>query len=214
MRRILDEIQKVSEIDSIILSNNNPEIRIEDWIGDYTNEITVINQPIPTLYTIRFEIAYKTSYEYFFCPDDDVFLSHQQINNMLCYLQENPTVPHGIWGQIRAYRDGDYWLGPDVKQINCEVDVLNRAYFFTHAHMARVMELSNALGHNSINEAIFMEDVLLSFSGATRPLCHDIGPIAECLTSNSHGIATHTKAGFAETRLDGYQRLVTITGRI
>jgi hypothetical protein len=208
MQKIIDFINKVDRVEKIILSNNNPDIKIEEWVNEQ-DKLTIINQKEKTLYTKRFEIAASLGYKYFFCPDDDIFLLPAQINHVLDKLQENPHVAHGVYGQIGVYINGelDMQKGSGVFGVSCEVDVLNRAYFFTSEHIKKCMLLVNEMGWHSINEAIYMEDSLISFSGSGKPICHNVGHIFDCETSTQQGVATYLEENFSNIRLDGYLKL-------
>jgi hypothetical protein len=211
MQRIVDAVLDVSEIERVILSNNNPDIDIREWV-DGRGVVEIINQPVRMLYTKRFEIANAVDCPFFFCPDDDTFLSSDQIRFLLDQLRRKPAVAHGMYGQLSAFRDGRFCLASGAHGVTCELDILNRVYCFTKQHLDRVMELSRRLGHASVNEAIYMEDVLLSHAGAARPICHDIGPFDQCPTSDLVGIATYKEDGFSEIRERGYRQLRELLG--
>lgn len=213
MDRILREIAKVPEITRVILSNNNPEVDIHAWLHPEDYAVEVVSQPEPTLHTKRYDIALDIpDYEYFFCPDDDVFLTAAQISELIAHLKANPQVPHGMHGQIKSFFGQTLGLTPDVISMDCEVEVLNRIFFFTRAHLLRMVELARAMGYPGINEARFLDDVILSFSGDGLPLCHAIGDIAECPTSNSIGIASWREHDFFRIRHEGFLHLNAIVG--
>lgn len=212
MDRILRQTAEVAEISRIVLSNNNPEINIFDWIDPTAYPVEVIQQERRCLYTKRFDIASRLDHDYFFCPDDDVFLSPQQISFLIDKLKRDPAVPHGMAGQIKTFSLTGVELQSGVVDIDCEVEILNRSYFFTRQHVQRMLELMRAVGLPSLEEARFMDDVLLSFSGNGLPRCHAIGPVADCETSHTPGIATWKEDGFYEFRLRELIRLTGIVG--
>lgn len=213
MDRILREIAKVPDITRVILSNNNPDVDIHAWINPQDYAVEVVSQPVHTLHTKRYDIALDIpDYEYFFCPDDDVFLTAEQITTLIGHLKANPAVPHGMHGQIKAFFGQTVALTPDVISMDCEVEVLNRIFFFTRAHLLRMVELAQAMGYPGINEARFLDDVILSFTGDGLPLCHDIGEIAECETSNAVGIASWREHDFFRIRHEGFLQLYSIVG--
>lgn len=213
MDRILREIARVPDITRVILSNNNPEVDIHAWIKPQDYAVEVVSQPVPTLHTKRYDIALDIpDYDYFFCPDDDVFLTAEQISELITHLKNNPAVPHGMHGQIKAFFHQQLALTPDVISTDCEVEVLNRIFFFTRTHLLRMVELAQAMGYPGINEARFLDDVILSFSGDGLPLCHNIGEIAECPTSNAEGIASWREHDFFRIRHEGFLQLNAIVG--
>lgn len=213
MDRIIRNALESKYIDKIILSNNNPEVNLTEWLSLEEYDIELINQPVPTLYTKRWEIASERDYPFFFCPDDDLFLTAEQIDYVLEALFTNPAVPHGIAGQIKCFRQGKPFLDSDVVRVDSEVDVLNRCYFFSKAHIETTLRLAKEVGYSNINEARYMEDGLMSFSGASRPLIHDVGELASCPTSVQKGVATWREDEFTQTRINGYLKLQALTGR-
>ncbi|MEE1676086.1 hypothetical protein SNR37_001413 [Agarivorans aestuarii] len=209
IRRILDS----KYIDKIVLSNNNPEVCIEEWLNLDDYEVEIINQPIPTLYTMRWQVASEQQHDFFFCPDDDLYLTGSQIDQLIEELFANPSVPHGVVGQLKCYRNGQPFLDSDVGRVNCEIDILNRTYFFTKQQVLRTLELAKELGYEDINSTRFMDDVLLSFSGDSRPIIHHVGDLDSCETSVQKGVATWREDNFIDTRVEGYMKLQAITGR-
>lgn len=217
MDRIIRQTLASKYVSRIVLSNNNPDVNIEEWLtmDEYRIKPEIINQPVATLYTIRWSIAAAQSgYDYFFCPDDDLYLSGDQIDQVLAELFKRPQVPHGVVGQLRCFRDGKPFLDSDVGRVDCEIDILNRCYFFTKAHVQRTLELCQLMGYQNIADTRFMDDLLLSFSGEQRPLIHHVGELQSCPSSIQKGIATWREDNFANTREDGYMRLQRITGRL
>lgn len=215
MNIMLREIMAVPEISKVILSNNNPEVDIYQWVDESLQDrVEIISQPVHTLYTKRFEIAMEEKFSYFFCPDDDVFLSSSQISYLLNQLKKSPQVPHGFYGQVKTFMGGEVGLASGICGIDCEVDVLNRGYFFTNKHLFNLKKLLIKYGFDNINQAKFMEDVLMSFCGDSRPLCHDIGNIKDCPTSHNEEIATFKQDGFDQIRLNGYLKLCDLTQRV
>lgn len=210
--RIVRDLLESKLIDKIIVSNNNPEINIHEWVHIDSPKLELINQSSRQHCIKRFEIAAELPYEYFYCPDDDLFLTPAQTDQLLMQLMKYPHIPHGMYGQTRNFYLQDIFLGSDVFNINCEVDVLNRCYAFTKKHVDKMFELIKALGYSAASEAKFMDDILLSFSGEGLPLCHDLGPFEECPTSGEAGIATWTENGFHDVRIDGYVQLLEIVG--
>lgn len=213
IHRILSNLAAVDDIDKIILSNNNPDINIEDYIKRDEYDIELINQTEHKHCIQRFEIAIKQDFEYFFCPDDDVFLSVQQMNTLIKQLKQQPEKVHGFYGQIQTFSAGEKQFGNGVCNISCEVDILNRAYLFTKQHVLKMFEYAKNLGMADISEAIYIDDLMLSFAGEGRPICHDIGEIEDCDTSHKEGIATFSMPGFDQIRLDRYAQLKKITAR-
>lgn len=199
---IINEILLEPRITKIIVSNNNPDINLSEYI---TTNITLLQQNEHTLYTKRLEIAAAEEYEYFFCPDDDIFLTSKQIGFLLDELLKDPTSIHGVTGQQEiAHRlQSNIWCNKG--QCSQVVQILNRAYFFTKNHAKNAVKRCFLLGFKSLQDAKHLDDVLLSSN--TRCLIHFIGDIAECNTSHLLGIATYKETGFEQTRWEAYKKL-------
>jgi hypothetical protein len=43
-------------------------------------------------------------------------------------------------------------------------------------------------------------DVILSYGSPKKPMCHDLGPLEDCPSSNDPRIAVWRRRGFVETR--------------
>lgn len=213
MQLIVDSLLAVPIISKVILSNNNPEIDITQHITVSHPKFILIEQESAKPANHRFALAAEFAFDYYFCIDDDLFLSAEQIQQLLLALIKQPERVHGMYGQhvIRdgaqlAFRSGIY--GEDT-----EVDVLNRAYAFTRPQLFKMLILSQKMGFRHINDAQFLDDVLLSFSGKGKPLCHDVGVFEDCPTSHAEGIAVFRQATFEEKRIAAYQQLESLQGK-
>lgn len=212
MEAIVAEVCSSERFEKVILSNNNPEIDLRKWFDPAKYPIELIDQPVRTSAAKRFEIALALPHTYYFCPDDDVILTAEQINYLMDALEELPGVPHGIYGQLcQEITDEHVTFQNHVYDMTGFVDVLNRCYAFTHRHMERLHELLGLLGLSDFEQAGIFEDVLLSFSGDGKPVCHDVGFFTSCPTSGDPEIATWNRPGFVETRSSVYRRLVGLT---
>ncbi|TAM54364.1 MAG: hypothetical protein EPN57_07055 [Paraburkholderia sp.] len=195
----------------IVVSNNNPDVHLEQWFDPIDARIEVLNQPTASICAKRFELAMHEPFEYFICPDDDLFLSGKQIETLIGLLKAEPDRVHGVFGEVRSFKAGRLRFGGGIHRIECEVDVLNRSYAFTQAHLLRMNELAVALGYRHVGEALYIDDILLSFSGTGRPVCHDLGELAECPSSDEPGVATYLEPGFDKVRMEAYLRLQQLT---
>lgn len=213
MQRQLDDIAAAPIPNkSVILSNNNPAINIFDYVAPDGPAVTILQQSRRRISAQRYELAREAGSQYFVALDDDLFLSPDQIAALAKKLFEAPTMPHGIWGQkLIAEADGRPGLSWDVvRRVDCQVDVLNRAYAFTNQHVTRFFELLGVLGLANVDELGPADDILISVSGAGRPWCHDLGAIENCPTSNTPGIAFWKDDAFYPWRLDILSRLRAI----
>jgi hypothetical protein len=61
-----------------------------------------------------------------------------------------------------------------------EVDVLTGVFAFTCEHLRRAFELVAKIGVSNLSQLRNGEDILLSFSGRTRPHIHALKPALLC----------------------------------
>jgi hypothetical protein len=81
-----------------------------------------------------------------------------------------------------------------------EIEVLNRVYACSPAQARAAIALAARIGYARWHDVPSCEDVILSYAAPKMPLCHDLGPIEDCPTSNDPGIAIWRRPGFVETR--------------
>jgi hypothetical protein len=209
MDRVILPLCESAAIDKVIVSNNNPEIDLRDALKRVMSEpkVELIQQAHRSICAKRFEIALHQPFDAYLCPDDDLFLTSTQIDALIDALAREPTRVHGVFGEIHSFRDGRLQLGGGICGIECEVDILNRCYAFTRAHLLQMAMLASELGYGDVGNALFVDDMLISHCGDGAPICHDFGPLDSCPTSDMPGIATYKEAGFDEARVATYLRL-------
>jgi hypothetical protein len=207
---ISKSLLKTNLISRIIVSNNNPDIRMEDWFDFTDSRLEFINQNTRRRAGYRFEIAKDLDDEYFIFIDDDLFLTPFQITTVFNALLSNPSVPHGVWGQ-RFWKNGEKISWQDgISNYDGELDVINRTYFLTRLHVNKFTLLIKELGLHSITDLKFGDDIILSFSGDKRPICHDVGFLLNCPTKDSISIAIWKENEFFSYRTEMYEKLLSI----
>jgi hypothetical protein len=197
IQRICAAILELQEVSRIIVSNNNPDIDLKKFLTLKDKRIQLIEQTMKAGSIKRYEIANSISSEMFFSIDDDLFLNKDQIRYLLLKLMENPSAPHGFWGQNYAERGGQILFQDGLVNRETHIDILNRAYFFTHQHSKELMAL---VGRTNTENVGPCDDLFLSFSGDVTPFSHDIGGVHECPTSNEKGIAQWQDPDFLRKR--------------
>jgi len=213
LNHIINTALSIESCQEIIVSNNNPEINIFDFLEENQDKLHILQQKQHLPAAQRFQLAKDSCSKYFIAIDDDLFLQPKQIEALIKYLYSDEAIPHGgPWGQKILYENDEVrlkgWFYP-----NSQVDVLNRSYAFTKDHVERFFELLWLLGCQSILDLGPADDVLLSFCGNRRPYCHDLGDWESCPTSNTPGIALWKEDCFASHRLEIFRKLHQITGR-
>ena len=204
---------KCDFIEKVIISNNNPEMKINSWIKIDDPRLEIQNQPVRRRAGYRYEIAKDLDSPYYIFIDDDLYLSCEQIEQMYAELLKNPDVAHGLWGQtIEVSESGALSITNGVHSINEPIDVINRAYFLARHHVDRFLEILKIIGINEVTNLKFGDDMILSMSSKNKPQCHNIGHILECYTANMEGIAIWTEQSFDNIRGDLYKKLSAIPG--
>lgn len=211
MEPIVRSLLRADFVERIIVSNNNPEYRIADWISLRDERLHLVDQPKATAPGIRFEIARSEPGAYFMSIDDDIFLYPEQVKRLFQALLERPGAVHGTQGERYVGEAGGERIGDqlihfgwqvNIRQREEQVDVLNTVYTFSREHVTRLYERAEQLGIE-VPELANGEDILLSASGTERPWVHDVGPVAECISYCRYGVSTwRTRRHFFKERTE------------
>lgn len=156
----------------------------------------------------RVSLAVELGFPQFLGIDDDLFLSPQQIATLVEAGQDEARRLHGLWGQIIDWDSGSPQLISGIRNVDREVDILNRVYVYTRDHALRAIQIAADMGYRDWNNVGPVDDIFLSISGEQRPLCHNLGPILDCPTSNDPQIAVWLQPGFEDVRQELMLRLV------
>lgn len=162
----------------------------------------------------RFQIAATLSQQSVLCLDDDIFLATGQLEMLIRLHQESPGRVHGVWGQTITAKSGKVWLQGGIREVDCDVDILNRVYTLTPSVAQKALELASHIGFASWQDIGPTDDILISFAGSQRPRCHDLGHIAECPTSNDPEIAVWRRSGFHKHRVALIEQLRRKLGHV
>lgn len=138
--------------------------------------------------------------------DDDLFLTANQIDALIAASLNDSSRVHGLWGQLIVEVAGAMGLQSGIFGVNRPVDILNRVYAFTPAQARKALDIARSLDLDPESLGP-IDDILLSFGGAQRPMCHDLGPLRECPTSNQPGIAVWKQPGFEPIRIEVVRRI-------
>jgi len=200
-------------VGKLIISNNSQDYPIENYIKIKDPRLTLINQEKPSGVGIRFVLAQQFPSAYYICIDDDIFLHPTQLQWIYSNLRQFPEHTHGIYGaKITSDKDPkNAW--PFIFQTNktITIDILNGLFSFTQEHLDEYFRLCSLLGISDHKSIMNGEDIILSFSGIKKPLIHHIGPIWECTSAASPGIALHaTRPNFYAERWRIFSKLKQI----
>ncbi len=191
MQPLVRGLLRARFVEKVIVSNNNPEHRIRDWVRLEDPRLVLIDQPQRTPPGIRFELCRAAPGQYFATIDDDTFVSPGQLRELFLRLISHPQAPHGLRGEDYlpgAPTEAKGPWGDEVRNRETQVDVLNGVYAFTRAHCDALFRLAGELGLR-VPEVRNGEDVLLSHAGSERPFVHDLGPLTECLSAHQGDVS-------------------------
>jgi len=178
-------------VTSVIVSNSNPQVKIRDWVASTDSRLTLVDETTPTQPGHRLVLARQTGAEYVLSIDDDIFLTPQQWKKFFEFLLSDEQCPHGIIGQ--DFHPGTMSSnGSPFHHItgrDTDVDVLIGAFAFTNLHLKRVFDLAAKIGVSDLSRVRNGEDILLSFSGVTRPHIHPLKPALFCASEGLPGVA-------------------------
>jgi Glycosyl transferase family 64 domain len=194
----------------VIVSNSNPHVKLTDWIRCTDSRLILVDEAIPTQPGHRLVLASDTGADYVLSIDDDIFLTPKQWRRFFEFLIHNEEVPHGIVGQI--YRPGTTSSNGSpfhhVIAEDTQVDVLIGAFAFTREHLNRVFRLAADVGISDVSQVRNGEDILLSFSGTSRPQIHAMRPALFCASEGLPGIALwRTDQQFWDERIRMFEKV-------
>jgi hypothetical protein len=193
----LRNIFKCSFVEKVIISNHNPDINIQNWIKVRDGRLEILNQSVRQGCGYRWQIASEVNPEYLLVIDDDLFLFPGQITKLFKFLLAEPKIPHGLSG-INCLPDGSYEFRD---RENRETDYLCEIYALTREHLDHYMKTYTDLSSNEeiiriVNSTT--DFILLSHTGISRPIIHDVGRLFRDETFKTEGVAVHKKEMFNE----------------
>ncbi len=199
-------------IEKVIVSNNNPDLKIEEWVCIDDDRLSLLNQKTRRRAGYRYEIARHLSYDYYIFLDDDIYLYPEQIESVYEQLCLNPSIPHGVWGQkVTIHQDRSIEFHNGIRKRNESLDIINRAYFLTGNHAAKFIENMKQLGIEKVEDLQYGDDIILSMSGQGKPACHDVGEIFQCKSTDQDGIALWREGTFNNYREELYRNLLLLS---
>ncbi len=220
---IVDAVLASNIASEIIVSNNNKDIRIKSWVKSKDPIVKCLDQTEDYGPIIRYFLASQTSSDYFMSIDDDLFLFPHQIYELARGLLTEPQVIHGVWGQDivripsleplteeQAIAKG--WIY-QIEQRDCRVDIMNRAYAFCRSHAKKTISIYDDLVRQHPEQkqkySHLSDDIFMSLSGEGKPICHNLGALLNCPSSNLPTKAISGSEIFHSFRHDLYCRLTT-----
>ena len=204
---IIRSVAKCSFVKTIVVSNNNPEVPMEKVVGDLgIDKLVRVQQKEKTRQGIRLALAAEYPHENYIFIDDDMLLTPRHLELLFMRLVDDPSVPHGITGEVNAeenvgHKRTDYPWNIAVKGDRI-VEHLNNIYALTKEHLERAFYLHDAARLPEWAQFANGEDILISCSGNGQPRIHDIGVVLNCMSSKDDDLATYkSRPGFFEERV-------------
>ncbi len=191
----------------IVVVNDHPGVRLARWIEARDPRLTIVDRAVRVGPVARYLAARESGGELFLSVDDDLFLLPSAIERLGARLRADPSVPHGLYGQ----RFDGRRLIDNLARVEARVDVLNRAYAFTRAHLDAYFELLEALSIDPEDPRASVgldDDLVLSFAGEGLPRIHELGPWLDC-----RGLARGRRRDAEEVRLALFHRLAAVRPR-
>ena len=203
LRHIVDSLLVCDFVGEIILSNNNPEVRMEDFVRTRDPRLRIINQPVRCFPGNRYDLARELPARYFMSIDDDLFLTPRQIRTLFLALLANPAVPHGAGGEDFSVENGKVVERRNVQGEDRETDVIVWAYACTREHIENYFRILDRLQIDN-RKLWTSEDVIISFTGTGRGRCVNLGRMLTCPSASDREVAMWRQDGFAEHRCHVY----------
>lgn len=192
---LLQSALKCEFIEQIIISNNNSSADISREIKTTDPRFVVINQKENRNCAFRIEMLAGNNGEYFAVIDDDLFLMPEQIRLLFQQLLLSPQRVHGCYGENHFDETVTMpYLRQRLISQNAPVEHVGRVYFFSRE------TIKNFIAINSKIKTSYHDDLVLSFSGTSRPLIHDVGEVIDCPTAHLPSVAISRREGFTEER--------------
>lgn len=199
-------ILKCNFVDRLVISNHNPEIRIDDMLKIRDSRLVLVNQHVRRGCGYRWIVADAFNPEYLIMVDDDMLFFPVQLARLFAHLVDYPEIPHGVAGMLQH----DNAVLEYHERQDMVVDFLCETYAVTGRHLRRYLELRKLVATDATRSQMVDEAadfMLISQTGDRNPEIHDVGRLFKSLTFKEAGIAVHKNDGFSESLLEVSQAL-------
>lgn len=197
----LRNILKCNFVDKLVISNHNPDIKIEEKVKIKDKRLHFISQTIKRGCGYRWIVANELNPKYLIVVDDDILFFPAQLARLFKRLVAEPMMPHGITGMLNLE---DHELEYHEKK-DMTVDYLCEAYAVTREQVSRYMELRRLVGaKDGMTEMIdsAADFMLISRTGSHKPKIHNVGRLFKSATFKQVGVAVHKNEGFDKIMLE------------
>ena len=156
----------------------------------------------------RVPLAAAFPFDRYIAVDDDVFLRPEQLAALAAALDAEPDRAHGVMGQRLEVAGGELGMRTSLGYVNAAMSMLNGVYAFSRAQAEGALALASRLGWTSWSDVGPVDDILLSCGLSKPPLCHDLGPLDRCPSSDDPAIAVWRTEGFGQRRRQAVHKLL------
>lgn len=185
-------------VDKIVITNHNPDVKIQDKVKLRNERLILINQDIRRGNGYRWRVANTIQADYFIVIDDDVLLFPSQVRELFQHLLSEPEIPHGFAGQILLENDEFEFR----ERENAEIDYLCELYAVTGTQVKRYAEIECLLSDEDKTLADYVErfadHIVISQTTAHNPKIHKVNRLLRSETFKTIGIATHKDDQFKD----------------
>lgn len=194
-------------VEKVIVSNNNPDVRIDDYVRIASEKLLLFNQSKRTPCRYRWNIAKKYVSKFYILIDDDVFIFPSQLSALFSFLIQNSENVHGLFGSGYIEKDKkeiEYIRSENVLSKSMQVDVVHQIYAVARTHVEKyfyfreMIKKANPVVFSDLDE--FGDDILISYTSQEKPLVHNVGFVYECPSSVKAGVAQNAKPEFSIKR--------------
>lgn len=195
---LVRSVLKCRFVEKVIVSNDNPQMRIADEVVVRDERLVLVDQPARRGCQHRWEVARAENAAYYIAIDDDVFLYPKQLALLFKHLLNRPEVPHGLCGCKMPF---EFHEGQER-----EVDLLYEIYAITREHLQvyfdciERLKTCGYLPAGGLNTPC--DFVVISHSGSGDPVIHDAGFVARCPSAHAEGVATFKEDGFVNQTVE------------
>jgi hypothetical protein len=189
---------KCDFVERIIISNHNPQFKIEQYLKVVDKRLVPVNQSTRRGCGYRWLVADQFSPEYLIVMDDDLLLAPWQLRELFTSLLSDANRPHGFAGLVQQGGGG---LLQYHQRVNQSVDYLCEVYAITGNMLKQYIHLNNQIQTSpelarSIEETA--DFVIVSQAGDLKPRIHHATFLLRCPTFNQAGVAVHKERRFLD----------------